>query len=173
VTGEKQPLRARLGAELRAYAVAAGYLYVCLGALLLFESGLQREAGISTLHFGLALGKALILGKFMLIGEAARVGARAQSRTLLQLIVRRVLLFLLLLVALSVVEELVVGWIHGRSATETWAEYGKRSPLELFATCLLLGLVLVPYIAAKELSRALGPGGLRRLLLERPLGSHP
>jgi hypothetical protein len=168
VTGEKQPLRSRLGEELRAYAVAALYLYVCLGALLLFKGALQREEGVSSLHYGLALGKALILGKFMLIGEAARVGARRESRTLLQLIVRRVLLFLVLLVALSVAEELVVGWVHGRTAAETLAEYGRRSPLELFATVLLMGLVLVPYIAAKSISRALGPGGLRELLLKRP-----
>lgn len=159
---------ARLRQELRDYAVAALYLYVCLGALLLFEGALQREEGVSSVHFGLALGKALILGKFMLIGEAARIGARRESRTLLQLIVRRALSFLVLLVALSVAEEFVVGWVHGRSAAETLAEYGRRSPLELFATVLLMGLVLVPYIAAREVSRALGPGGLRSLLLKRP-----
>ena len=168
MTSEKQPLRIRLGEELSDYAVAALYLYVCLGALLLFKGALLREEGVSFLHFGLALGKALILGKFMLIGEAARIGARGESRTLLQLIVRRALLFLVLLVALSVAEEFVVGWIHGRSAADTLAEYGRRSPLELFATVLLLGLVLVPYIAAKEISRALGPGGLRRVLMRQP-----
>jgi hypothetical protein len=168
VTSKKQTLPSRLGEELRDYAVAASYLYVCLGALLLFKGALQREEGVSSVHFGLALGKALILGKFMLIGEAARVGGRRESRTLLQLIARRALLFLLLLVALSVAEEFVVGWVHGRSAADTLAEYGRRSTLELFATVLLLGLVLVPYITAKEISRALGPGGLRRVLLRRP-----
>jgi hypothetical protein len=168
MTAERLPLRARLGEELRAYAIAALYLYVCLGALLLFRGALLREEGVSALHFGLALGKALILGKFMLIGEAARLGARRESRTRLRLIGRRVLLLLVLLVALSVAEEFVVGWIHGRTPAETLAEYGRRSPLELFATCLLLGLVLVPYIAAQEIGRALGPGGLRRLLLNRP-----
>jgi hypothetical protein len=162
------PLRARLGEELRAYAVAASYLYVCLGALLLFEGALEREEGVSAVHFGLALGKALILGKFMVIGEAARVGARRESRTLLGLIARRVVVFLLLLVALSVAEEFVVGWIHGRSSAETLADYARRSPLELFATVLLVALVLVPYIATQEIGRALGPGGLRRLLLRQP-----
>jgi hypothetical protein len=66
------------------------------------------------------------------------------------------------------VEEVIVGWIHGRSAAEVVAELGSRSPLELFATCLLMFLVLVPFIGAKEIGRALGPGGLRRVLWERP-----
>jgi hypothetical protein len=48
------------------------------------------------------------------------------------------------------------------------AGYEQRSLLELFATCLLVGLALVPYIATQEISRALGPGVLRRMLLQRP-----
>ena len=57
------------------YAIAALYPCVCLGALLLLEAGVRSEQGVSSFHFGLALGKALVLGKFMLIGEAARIGA--------------------------------------------------------------------------------------------------
>ena len=158
----------RLRRELRDYAIASLYLYVCLGALLLFKAGVLREEGVSSLHFGVALGKALILGKFMLLGEAARLGARGRAQTLLHLIVRKVVLFLVLLALLSVVEEFVVGWAHGRSAAQTLAEYESRSVLELFATCLLMLLVLLPFIAAKEVGRALGPGGLRRVLLQRP-----
>jgi hypothetical protein len=158
----------RLRKELREYAIAALYLYVCLGALLLFKTALLREEGVNSLHFGLALGKALILGKFMLIGEAARIGARAESRTLLQLIVRKALAFLVLLAALSVLEEFVVGWVHGHSLAQTLAEYESRSALELLATCLLMLLVLIPFVTFKEVGRALGPGGLHRVLLQRP-----
>jgi hypothetical protein len=164
----RQDLRGRLHEELREYAIAALYLYVCLGSLLLFKAALLREEGVGSLHFGLALGKALILGKFMLIGEAARLGARARARTLLHLIVRKALSFLVLLVALSVAEEFVAGWLHGRSVAQTLAGYEARSALDLFATCLLMLLVLVPYIATREIGRALGPGGLRRLLMQRP-----
>jgi hypothetical protein len=158
----------RLRTELREYAIVFLYLYVCLGALLLFKAALLREEGVNSLHFGLALGKALILGKFMLLGEAARLGARTRARTLLQLIVRKALLFLVLLAALSVGEELVVGWVHGRSSAQTLADYENRSFLELAATCLLMLLVLVPFIATKEVGRALGPGGLRRVLSQPP-----
>jgi hypothetical protein len=155
----------RLREELRAYAIAVLYLYVCLGALLLFKTALLREEGLGTLPIGLAAAKALILGKFVLIGESARLGARREARTLLHLIVRRTLAFLLLLAALSVLEEFVVGWAHGRSFAETLAGYEGRSALEILATCLLMLLVLVPFIAVGEVGRALGPGALRRLLL--------
>lgn len=153
--------------ELRAYAVAFVYLYVCLGALLLFKTGVLREVAVSPLHFGLAAVKALLLAKFMLIGEATGLGAGSEAPTLLHRIARRVVLFLVLLVALSVLEEFVAGWLRGHSFAQTLAEYELRSPLELFATCLLVGLVLVPFIGSQEVSRALGPGVLRRVLSQR------
>jgi hypothetical protein len=166
-------VKERVRTELREYAIAVLYLYVCLGALLLFETGLLREQGVRTLPFGLAAGKALILGKFLVIGEAARIGARAEARTLLHLIARKVLLFLALLIVLSVLEEFVAGWLHGRSFPETLAEYEGRSAVELLATCLLMFLILVPFVTFKELGRALGPGTLRAILLSPPGRTEP
>jgi hypothetical protein len=164
----KHDLKERLGGELRAYAITTVYLYVWLGALLLYRTALLREEGIAALPLGIAAGKALILGKFVLLGEAAGVGTRVGAPTLSHRIVWRSLSLLLLLAALTVLEEFVVGWVHGRSAAETLAEFETHSVLELAATGLLMLLVLVPFVAAKHVSLALGPGGLRRVLLQRP-----
>jgi hypothetical protein len=76
----------------------------------------------------------------------------------------KALLFFVLLVVLSVMEELLVGKVHGHSFAQTLAEYEKHSVLEMIATCLLLLVVLVPLITAKAFSRALGPGVLTRAL---------
>jgi hypothetical protein len=157
----------RLRTELRAYAVCVVYLYVWFAAVLLYKTALLRETGGSYLPLGLALGKALILGKFVLLGESAGLGSRLDARTLLHRIVQNVLLFLLLLAALTVLEEFVVGWVHGHSAAHTLSEFEARSFLQIGAICLLMLLVLVPFIGVKELSRTLGPGELRRMLLGR------
>jgi hypothetical protein len=80
------------------------------------------------------------------------------------------LLTFLLLVVLTVIEELLAGRAHGRPFAQTIAEFEQRSLLELLATCLLLLLVLIPLIAVKEFSRALGPGALSRMLKGSPQG---
>ena len=165
---DRPDVKERLRAELHRYATVSVYLYVCFSALLLYKYALLREAGPAYLPLGLAAVKALILGKFVLIGEAARLGSRLKSRSLLQLIAHRALLFLLLLIVLTLIEEIVVGWVHGHSMTHTLAEYSQRSPLELLATCLLILLVLVLLVAVTEVSRVLGSGALRRLLLAPP-----
>jgi hypothetical protein len=87
-----------------------------------------------------------------------------QIGTLAKRIASRSLLLLLVLIVLSVVEELVVGRVHGQSLAETVAGYEQRSRIAMLAKCLLMLLILVPLVAAKELNRALGPGVLRRML---------
>ena len=155
-------LKERAREELRNYALVATYLYVSFAALMLFRNALLQEAGLSSLPLGFAAIKALILGKFILLGEAAGVGTRIGRGTLLKAIATKALLFFLLLVVLSVLEELLVGKVHGHSFAQTLAT---RTPvLELIATGLLLLLVLLPLIATQELNRVLGPGVLRHCL---------
>ena len=160
-------VKERIREEMRAYAITALYLYVWLAALLLYKSTLLREEGLAAVPLGLAAGKALVLGKFVLLGEAAGAGTRLGASSLLHRIAWRSLALVLLLVVLTLVEELVVGWVHGRPAAETRAGLAARAP-ELGASGVLMLLVLVPFVAVKQLSLALGPGGLRGVLLQRP-----
>ena len=153
----------RFREEIRHYLFIAAYLFVCFGAIQLFKSAVLREAGVSYMPLGFAAAKALVLAKFLMLGEAAGVGTRLRARSMLQRIVHRGLLLTLLLVLLTIVEELVMGVVHGRSAAQTLAESAGRLP-EALATSLLLLLVLVPWVAAQELDRALGRGSLKRML---------
>lgn len=162
------PLIGRLREELRDYTIVVAYLYVCLAALLLYKSAVLRGVGVEYLPAGLAAVKALILGKFALLGKAVGLGERKRSGTVLQIIARKALLFLMLLIALSIVEELLVGWWHGWSVAQTIAEFSSDPVMQVLADALVLQLVILPLIAAVEISRALGAGVLSRTLRTRP-----
>lgn len=155
----------RLREELRRYLAVSAYLYVCFAAILFYKSAILSSIGEHYLPFGLAAGKALILGKFVLLGEAAGVGTRIGARTLLQRIVSGSVLFLILLVLLTIVEEIIVGLVHGHSLGQAVAALAERPWPETLASCFLMLLVLIPLVTVTEVSRALGPGALRRLLL--------
>ena len=158
-------LKQRAGEELRSYAIVSTYLFLCFSAVLLYKSALLREEGVGFLPHGIAAVKALILGKFILIGEAVGVGDRARNGpTLIHTIAIKSLMFFLFLLLLSVVEELLVGKLHGHSFSEILAEFREQSAFEQLAKSLLLLLTLVPLIAVRELSEALGPGELRKLV---------
>jgi hypothetical protein len=168
----QQSLQERIRAELRDYAVVAGYLFVCIGALELYRTAILRDAGIAYSPFGFAIVKALILGKFALLGKAVGLGTRGSGQSLGWRIVSRAALFALLLVVLMGLEELVSGWLHGRSVVETVAEVGAAPLLTLFADAIILVLMGLPLLAMVEFARILGPDRLGELLRSRSPGAN-
>lgn len=118
--------------------------------------------------FGLAIAKALILGKFLLLLQAAKVGQKDTGRGRMILdIARNALLFAALLIVLTVIEELVVGWFKGKGPAVVLGELTGHSGLQVLATALLMVLVLVPYFAFQQITDRLGDGALLRMSLER------
>lgn len=164
---QKASLRDRLGEELRRYALVSLYLWIVLSAIFAYKSAVLSEAGLPLLPLGAALVKALVLGKFVLIGEAAGVGERARTGTVLGRVLWKSVAFLVFLVVLTILEELLVGWFHGRTALQVLGEL-VGSPLALVASSVLMLLVLLPFFMAQELARVLGPGALRRILTGSP-----
>jgi hypothetical protein len=155
----------RLKEELHRYLAVSAYLYVCFAAILLYKSAVLSSVGEHYLPLGLAAGKALILGKFVLLGDAAGVGRRSGARTLLHRILRNSVLFLVLLVLLTIAEEIIVGLVHGHSLRQAMAALAEHPWQETLASCFLMLLILIPLVTVTEVSRTLGPGRLRQLLL--------
>jgi len=161
-------VKERLREELREYLQVAGYLFVCFCAILWFGSVSANGRGGGLTELGFAAGKALILGKFVLIGEAAGTGSRLGAQTLGRYIVYKTALLVVLLLLLSVAEEFLVGWWRGHSTGTIWEELARHRLVGILADSLLLMLVIFPYVGAKELTRALGPGTVRKALRGPP-----
>ncbi len=98
--------------EFKAMLALAGYLYIGLGALLLERTALLHAEGIEYAAWGGAAVKALVLAKFMLIGHALHLGERYRHKPLIWPTLHMGLMFLLLLLVLTSIEELVVGQIQ-------------------------------------------------------------
>jgi hypothetical protein len=164
-TPVKPGLKDRAADELRRFLEVSAYLFVCFAVLLFYRNAVLSEEGVTTISLGFAAGKALILGKFLLLGESAGIGKRWHASSLWIAILRQALLMWILLLVLSVLEEFLLGLLHGHSLAQTFADYRAHSVLEMLAKSVVLLMVLLPMIATIELSRALGPGVLRGLLL--------
>jgi hypothetical protein len=154
----------KLKHELREFFLLAAYLYVCFVALVLYKAAILGGAGVSYLPYGLPVIKALILAKFILLGHAIGLGERFRTRRVVHVIVAKALLYLALLIVLSIVEEAVAGVIHGWTIAASLAELGGGTLPQIFATSLIILLVLIPYLASRELDIALGEGRLWEVL---------
>ncbi|MBK7903389.1 MAG: hypothetical protein IPJ97_10940 [Proteobacteria bacterium] len=166
----KPTLRERAIEELHTFKVVAGYLFVCFAVLMFYESTLPVGAEAGVFSLGTAAIKAAILAKFLLLGQALGVGEKTRFTHLGSAIFAKSVQLWLLVIALSMVEELLVGRYHGRSFVATLADYEGRSIAHMVAKSLVVLLILLPLIATREFSLTLGPGELRRILAGKSQG---
>jgi hypothetical protein len=142
--------------EFKSFAVIFLYLYITFGAIILMKTAILHANGVDFAPWGLAVVKAAIMAKFMLVGHALKLGDGTKIGPLIWPTLYGAMTFMLLLVALTIIEEIVVGLLHDRSVVSSLREVGGSHLQETAAAMLIIFLVLIPYFAFRMLAAALG-----------------
>jgi hypothetical protein len=169
-----KPLRERAVGELREFSVIAVYLWVCFTSLAYLKFAILQAHGIAFAPFGFAAVKALICAKFVSLGHALHMGERFSKRALIWPVLHKSLVFLLLLLVLNVLEEIVVGWMHGRALVDSLSEIGGGTRDQMIATTIIMLLILIPFFMFRVLSEVIGERTMVRLFFEprrKPVGT--
>ena len=75
------------------------------------------------------------------------------------------LIFLVFVIVLTVIEDVVVGFIHGQEFASSIAEIGGGTLSQMIATIVLLFLVLLPLFIYGALDEVMGQKALLRIFL--------
>ncbi|MFL5281379.1 MAG: hypothetical protein ACJ8AW_10370 [Rhodopila sp.] len=156
-------LRERALDEFKAFVVLSLYLYICLGAVILYKSAILSSVGIDFTIWGIAAIKAMVLAKFMLLARMLHIEQHHRNKPLIWPICNHAFVFLLVLLALTTIEELVIGALHRRSVIDSLGHVVGSSVLQAGATCIIMFLILAPYSAFICLADALGEREVFRL----------
>jgi len=162
----KAPISRRITDELKEFLVIAAYLYVCFTALAYLKAAILQAHGISFAPFGFAAAKAIICAKFMSVGHALRIGERYKTKALIWPTVHKSFAFLVLLLVLSIFEEIIVGVIHHRTFLDSVSSVGGGTLDQLIATIVIMLLILFPFFAFQSLGDIIGRDILFRLFFE-------
>ncbi|MGP8121815.1 MAG: hypothetical protein ACLP8B_15015 [Xanthobacteraceae bacterium] len=144
-------------------AVISAYLFVCFAAEIQFKASVLHAHDAFLALLGVAAVKAVICAKFMLLGSAFHVGGRLTRPPLILPTLYRSFAFLVLLIVLNVIEEAVVGLIHGRTVRESLVEIAGGTWQQIIATSVILVLILIPYFAFRALGDIIGEKTLVQL----------
>ncbi len=153
--------------ELREFAFLSLYLWICFGALVLLKDSILQSQGVAYLPLGFAAIKAVVSAKFIMVGRLLHVAESRGGERLIVSVLRKTLALLVLLAVLTVIEEVGIAAIHGRSLSAAIAGLGGGTAYQAAATLVVVALILLPYVAFRALGEALGEETLRRLLFER------
>lgn len=153
--------------ELKRYWVIALYLTVMLAAFTSYRRLVLAGAGVSYLHYGVAVIEALVLAKVILIGEALGLAKRHENDPLMMSVLFKAVVFGVFAGLLGMLEHAIEGLMH----RETWNAIGHRlisgGRNELLARTVMLIVTFIPFFAFWETDRALGEGKLLALFFRK------
>ena len=161
-------LKQRALDELKVYWVITLYLWLFLGCFMIYRWLVMEESGVTYLHFGFALIEAMIIAKVILIGRMFAFTRRYDDGPLALAVAYKCALFALLVMLFTVVEHLVVGWIHHQGLFGGLREFAEVGAYEVGARTLMLTVAFVPFFAFWELGRVLGMGKLAAMFFAKP-----
>jgi len=167
----KAPIKQRVVSELKELVVISVYLFIAFSALLFYKAALLHAEGIPFAPFGFAAAKAVICAKFVLLGNAFHLGDRFKTWPLIWRIVHRSLVFVVLLVVLNAIEEVIVGYFHHRSVTDSLGEIAGGTMQQWIASAVILLLVFIPFFAFRLLGELVGEENLVQAFLGRRRGA--
>jgi hypothetical protein len=122
--GAKASIGKRAVHELKEFLIIAAYFYVCFTALAYLKAAILEAQGIVFAPFGFPAVKVLICAKFLSIGYVFHLGEGYRKQPLIWPTLHRSFVFLALLIVLTVLEELTVGYLHHRTFADSMAEIG-------------------------------------------------
>lgn len=153
-------IRAKFINEMKTMFVVFIYLAALLGAFTLYRRLVLDVYQISYFHYGYNFIEALVLSKVIVFGSAFGLGERFRHRPLIYVTLYKTFCFSLFVLAFSILEHLIGGWIHGKSSLEVWNAILAQGMWEILAHVQVLVLAFLPLFAIWEMGRVLGEGKL-------------
>jgi hypothetical protein len=161
--GSKSVVYERVTSEVERFAFIAGYLFVVFSAVFFFKYAILGSQEAIWAPLGFAAIKAALAAKFILLGRAFHLSEVHATKPLIWQTVQNSGVFLVLVAVLTLIEEIVRGFIDGRTIAQSIANVGGGTPEQFIATAVLLFLIFLPMFALSALSEVTSRSVLFRL----------
>jgi hypothetical protein len=152
----KRTLKERLLDSVKTFILMFLYLWLVFGLLALHESIILSQNKIDYQSHGLAVVNALIFAKVMLVAEDLRLGNRSNDMPLIYPILFKSFLFAVALISFHIIEHVLVGMWHGRTAAEIFSEIGANNLIGMVSISVIATFAMIPYFVLREINRVIG-----------------
>src|SRR5215469_6745807 len=157
----------KTASELKRFAVIAFYLWVLLSLFEVHRFAVLREVhqtSVSGYRFGLMAINAFVLGKIILIGQDLHLAEQFSEKGLILSALFKSAVFAVLLVCFDILEEVIVGVVHGKSVAASVPQLGGGGLEGALIMGIIGFVVLIPFFLYTEMQRVLGKNELYSLM---------
>jgi hypothetical protein len=163
---KKHQIKEKAIDELKRFAIIAAYLWVLFGMFEVHRWAILKEfhvSSVSGFRIGFALVNALLMGKIFLLGETLHVGERLRTKRLIHSVLFKAATFALFLIAFQLIEESIIGLIHGKAIAASIPGGLERKVVE----GVMAFVVLIPFFLYTEVERVLGKENMHAMIIEK------
>jgi len=136
----------RLGSELRSAFHLSIYFGVWFSAITFLVHETLGRSGLPLETLGLVWIKALLCAKFVLLGQWLLPMKPLTRSHFWPVLLPRSVVYLLVVVVLSVLEEGLKGLIHGEPFLSAMSGYAGGNPIHALSLALVYWLILISYL---------------------------
>jgi hypothetical protein len=172
-TEKREGITERLKKELKSLLGIALYFWVLFTLFAFHKAILYGEHNI-LLQLGIALINSKLMAKVVFLGEHTRLGNRFEEKPLIYTILFKSTIFAIILFIFRVIEEILIGLWHGKTAYEAlFYEHPRlgdgNATYAIAMACIIIFVALIPFFTYLEIEDALGTATLRGLLFKKSL----
>jgi hypothetical protein len=162
-------LEEKAALEVKRFAAIAFYLWVLLSLFEMHRFAVLREVHQTSMYgyrVGLAVINALVLGKIILIGQDLHFAERFREKRLIYSALFKSAMFAVLLVCFNIVEEVIVGLVHGKPISASVPQFGGGGLEGKVIVALIAFVALIPFFLFIELQREVGKNKLHEIIFQ-------
>jgi len=166
----KRKAKEKAVVEFKRFVVIALYLWVLFSLFELHRYAVLRQfhlVSLSGYRIGFAALNALIMAKVILAGQALHVGEQLSERRIVFSVLFMSACFAVLVVLFDVVEEVIVGWFHGRSIAASIPKAAGGGVEGIAIVALMVFVVLIPFFLFLEVQKVIGREKLIAMIFQK------
>jgi hypothetical protein len=156
--------------EYKRFAIIVVYLWCVFGLLSVHKSFVLAQQHLNYQEETLAIVNALVFAKVLLVGEHLHMGTRFKDKPLIYSILYKSFVFALLILGFHLVENLAMGYWHGKTVVESLPILSSGDPREILDVSVVAYVVLLPFFAFREIARVFGRKELWSLVFRERVG---
>lgn len=159
-------IKSKLANELKTFVVLFVYLALLLTGFTIYKGLILHESRVSFFLYSYNLVEALVLAKVIMIGRLLHLGNKYGDRRLIVPALYKTLCFSAFVYVFSVLERVVSGILHGKSAAEAFHHLMSNGMDAILTQTVVVFIAFVPLFAFWEVGEAIGEERPFALLLK-------
>lgn len=171
---EKPSIKQRILNEIKKFSGIVGYVWVVLVLLDLHKLAIFRELNHTyrvDYRIGLAFVSAVVLGKVVLVADELHVAEQLRGKQLILSVLFRSAVFALLLLFFDVLEQTIVGMVHGKTFVQSIPRLGGGGLEGNLIAGIIMFVFFIPYFSFVEVLQVVGKDRLRSLIFAKKSGA--